>query len=78
MTELWGIYTASQIAWNESFSKVWIESDSLVAVGLSMKDCLASHRYAPILRAIDDLISRNWIFILLMLREGNRVADFFG
>lgn len=76
MTELWGIYTALTMVWGMNFHKLWIESDSLVAVTLIGKDCQSNHPHAPMIIAIKELLSRPWqVKLTRVLREGNFVAD---
>lgn len=77
MAELWGILTALQIAWRERFPKVWIESDSSVAITLLSRSCPASHPYSSIISSINNFRARDWeTRIPHVLREGNRVANF--
>lgn len=61
MAELWGIFTDLQLAWDMKFTKFWVESDSEVAVRLVVKGCIPCHPYAPMIMAIQELMSRDWV-----------------
>ncbi|KAJ1406802.1 Reverse transcriptase-like [Sesbania bispinosa] len=52
MTELWGIFTALQIAWDHRFPQLWLESDSVTAVSLIANGCTESHPCRAIIREI--------------------------
>lgn len=60
MAELWGIFTALSIAWDNNLRKIWVESDSAVAVGLLKRGCPYTHPYAPMVKRIKDLGYHDW------------------
>ena len=74
--ELWGILIGIQIAWNRGIRKLWIESDSLIAVNLVRKGCLPSHQYHNLVCSIRSYMDKQWhLRVTHTHREGNRVAD---
>ncbi|KAK7382980.1 hypothetical protein VNO78_28645 [Psophocarpus tetragonolobus] len=70
------IGTAMQIAKEKGMSKLWVESDSSVAVQLIDKGYHTSHMHPPLLNAIKQLSSQPWqVQVMHGLHEGNRVAN---
>ncbi|KAJ1403339.1 Ribonuclease H domain [Sesbania bispinosa] len=69
LAELRAIETALRIAWERGCTKVWVESDSLTAINLILKDLNLCHPYA-------NWKQKAWQVVLShSFREGNRVAD---
>lgn len=62
----------------ENFPRIWLESDSIVAVQLVIGDCGRNHPYASLVLAIRELHSHNWTCrISHVPHKGNRVVDCF-
>ncbi|KAJ1379925.1 Ribonuclease H domain [Sesbania bispinosa] len=76
MTELWEIYIALSIAKNRGVEKIWLETDSTIAVKLIRDGYPPTHPCKPLLAAIINLMEGSWEVILThSYREANTVAD---
>ncbi|KAJ1433963.1 Ribonuclease H domain [Sesbania bispinosa] len=76
LTELRAIEMALRIAWNNRFTNVCVESDSLTAISLIQKGITSSHPFANILKMIQMWNQKDWrIKFSHTFREGNRIAD---
>ncbi|KAL4282284.1 hypothetical protein GQ457_03G032640 [Hibiscus cannabinus] len=74
-TELWAIFIGLQIAWEQNFLFVTVQSDSMEAVNL-LKKSQTSPSSLPLVRAIENLRKRSWeLSIHWTPRQGNNVAD---
>ncbi|KAL4311250.1 hypothetical protein GQ457_01G038400 [Hibiscus cannabinus] len=73
--ELWAIFIGLQIAWEQNFLFVTVQSDSMEAVNL-LKKSQTSPSSLPLVRAIENLRKRSWeLSIHWTPRQGNNVAD---
>lgn len=64
------------MAWEKKWQPIWIESDSLIAVGAVNQTCLPHHSCAALIHLIQDLMNRDWtVKVTHVMREGNQVAD---
>ncbi|KAF7813327.1 kunitz-type trypsin inhibitor-like 2 protein [Senna tora] len=74
--ELWGIYFGLEIAWNENFRCVDVETDSVLALQLVSDAPLSGHPLHQIIAKIQELMRRSWdIRIRHVDRDRNSVAD---
>ncbi|CAJ2671139.1 unnamed protein product [Trifolium pratense] len=76
MAELWGILSALQFATEKGYSKVILESDSIVVVDLIVKRCPDNHPCASIISSINCLKMQEWeISLQHTYRQANQVAN---
>lgn len=72
MAEWNGTLQALMMAWNYRIDKLFIESDSIVSIGLIKVPLLPTHHYATILREIKAWLQRDWqVKIIHTYKEGN-------
>nr|KYP59936.1 Putative ribonuclease H protein At1g65750 family [Cajanus cajan] len=76
MAELWAIYIGITTAWNRGFTKLVVESDSLLAVGLLQNGCSSCHPCFSLVQSILSFVAAGGDFECRhILREANQVAD---
>ncbi|KAJ1418065.1 Ribonuclease H domain [Sesbania bispinosa] len=76
--ELKAVELALRIAWDNGFTHICVESDSLLAISLIEKGSSPHHPFASILKHIHCWKQKNWqVTFAHSFREGNRVADWF-
>ncbi|KAF7836240.1 cytosolic sulfotransferase 15-like [Senna tora] len=76
--ELWGIKMGLEVAWEMGARKIVIEMDSTYAHQLVLSRVQELHPCLSLVNAIHQILARQWeVQIVHVLREANRVADFF-
>ncbi|KAF7837882.1 ribonuclease H [Senna tora] len=76
--ELWGIKLGLEVAWEMGARKIVIETDSTYAHQLVLSRVQKLHPCLSLVNAIHQILARQWeVQIVHVLREANRVADFF-
>lgn len=74
--ELWAIIHGLKLAKERGYSKIQVESDSLMAVNFIDKGCLDTHQYKSLIDEIQSLMSdMESIQVSHIFREANHVAD---
>lgn len=76
LAELWGVYYGLYIAWEQRVTRLELEVDSQVVVGLLQTGISDSHPLSFLVRLCHGFLSRDWIVrISHMYREANYLAD---
>ncbi|KAL5776805.1 hypothetical protein ACOSP7_009731 [Xanthoceras sorbifolium] len=74
--EVWGILEGLKMARAAGCRKVFVESDSAVAVRLINGDSNLDHPYFNLIQGCKDLISEDWCCsVSHVYREGNSLVD---
>ncbi|KAK2638500.1 hypothetical protein Ddye_026295 [Dipteronia dyeriana] len=74
--ELWGLYEGLKMAWNSSFRKVTVETESLTSVHLIHYDIKHHHPLYSLIKSCKSLVADDWnCSITLIFKEGNKLAD---
>ncbi|KAH9667242.1 putative ribonuclease H protein [Citrus sinensis] len=77
MAELWGLYQGLLLAWNKGIRWLCAEVDSCCVTQLVKNNMVNSNEFSPLIRAIQELIRRNWrVEITHVYREANFAADY--
>ncbi|KAL9411709.1 hypothetical protein AB3S75_045333 [Citrus x aurantiifolia] len=77
MAELWGLYQGLLLAWNKGIRWLCAEVDSRWVTQLVKNNMVNSNEFSPLIRAIQELIRRNWqVEITHVYREANFAADY--
>ena len=65
------------MAWDLGFKKVWLELDSVKALELIERGCRSTHPNALLVRAIIDLLLRQWSLPFSHIhRDNNKVVNY--
>jgi len=76
LAELWGVYYGLYIAWERRVTRLEIEVDSEIVVGLLKTGINEVHPLSFLVRLCHGFISRDWrVRISHVYREANRLAD---
>ncbi|KAH9757265.1 hypothetical protein KPL71_016337 [Citrus sinensis] len=76
MAELWGLYQGLLLAWNKGIRWLYAEVDSRCVTQLVKNNMVNYNEFSPLIRAIQELIRRNWrVEITHVYREANFAAD---
>ena len=76
MAELWGLYQGLLLVWNKGIRWLYAEVDSRCVTQLVKNNVVTYNEFSPLIRAIQELIRRNWrVEITHVYREVNFAAD---
>ncbi|KAF7819384.1 Non-LTR retroelement reverse transcriptase [Senna tora] len=76
LTELWGVLSGLQVAWNRGFKKVIIETDCLNAKRLIYQNFEEGYCSAQLVDEIHKSIAQDWdVVVQHVFKEANFVAD---
>ncbi|CAA7018667.1 unnamed protein product [Microthlaspi erraticum] len=76
LAELWGVYYGLVMAWEKKITKLEVEVDSELVVGILKQGIAASHPLSFLARMCHGFLLKDWeVRISHVFREANRVAD---
>jgi ribonuclease HI len=74
--ELWTVITGLELAWSLGFRKIILESNSLVVVGLLLKQSVKADANFALVNRAREALSRDWVVqVQHSYREANAAAD---
>ncbi|KAF7844517.1 ribonuclease H [Senna tora] len=75
-SELWGMFKGLEVAWNHGCRKVYLASDSKLAMDTVVNGVEGSHSAAPMVERIRRLVKRRWdVEIAHTYREANKLKS---
>lgn len=74
--ELWAVITELELAWSLGFHKIILESDSLVVVGLLLKQSVKVDANFALVNRAREALRRDWVVqVQHSYREANTAAN---